>query len=123
MICSHIEYNQRKRYSFWQALGDIGGFTDGIRLLVQVFMGPLTGVLFMKDALRDRLYALEDTEAQRLEKQAVCRSLYSQGLFVSFRRVLAESVKKVQRLRVGLFRAAWLCLCDRSSHHHVARRK
>ena len=56
-IDSKLNEISRRRYSFWMALGDIGGFFDGIRLLISMIMTPVGGALFMKDALRNKLYA------------------------------------------------------------------
>ena len=38
---------ERKRYSFGDALGDIGGFHDGLKLLVSLlFMGQYSSAMF-----------------------------------------------------------------------------
>ena len=33
MLSGNIKYQQRVRYGVWQALGDIGGFHDGLCLV------------------------------------------------------------------------------------------
>ena len=40
------QVNIRVRYSFWDALSDVGGFHDGLCLLVRLFMGPLAANFF-----------------------------------------------------------------------------
>lgn len=47
----------RKRYSFWDALGDIGGFYDGLRLLIWIFMAPITSIIFTNDTVQGSLFA------------------------------------------------------------------
>ena len=39
----------RTRYNFWQALGDIGGFHDGLYLLMNMIMGPVSVGLFINN--------------------------------------------------------------------------
>ena len=39
------------------ALGDIGGFYDGLRLLILFFMAPVAAIFFENDLLKDSLYA------------------------------------------------------------------
>jgi len=36
----------RQRYSCWAALGDIGGFHDGLILIVSIFMGSISSSSF-----------------------------------------------------------------------------
>jgi len=43
------QVQQRVRYSLWQALGDVGGFHDGLSLLVGILMSPLATLLFKRD--------------------------------------------------------------------------
>ena len=40
---------QRKRYSAWDALGDIGGFHDGLVLIFASFMGIFNAVFYASD--------------------------------------------------------------------------
>ena len=46
----------RRRYSVWQALGDIGGFFDGIKLVISIFMIPISGAVYFEEALKNKLY-------------------------------------------------------------------
>ena len=38
------------------ALGDIGGFYDGLRLVLLFFMAPVAATLFENDLLKSNLY-------------------------------------------------------------------
>ena len=46
---SKVRNLTRTRYSFWTALGDIGGFYDGIIILARILMSPLSAAIFMSD--------------------------------------------------------------------------
>ena len=45
----------RVRLSFWQALGDVGGFHDGLILLVTGLIRPLAAARFQNDLLKSTL--------------------------------------------------------------------
>ena len=46
----------RRRYSVWQALGDIGGFFDGIKLVVSLLIAPISGAYYLEETLKGKLY-------------------------------------------------------------------
>ena len=52
-----MQEEKRIRYSFWTALGDIGGFHDGLTLLMHVFMNPIAAILFENSLLRGNLFS------------------------------------------------------------------
>ena len=52
-----IQVIKRIRYNFWMALGDIGGFYDGLRLVLALFMAPIAAIFFENDLLKDSIYA------------------------------------------------------------------
>ena len=43
---NRITNESRIRYNFWLALGDIGGFHDGLVLLAKFLIGPVSMALF-----------------------------------------------------------------------------
>ena len=47
---------QRQRYTFWAALGDIGGFYDGLNLLISIFLAPLSSALFFNDFVKGSVF-------------------------------------------------------------------
>ena len=61
----------RKRYSFWEALGDVGGFYDGICLLIWMFMAPITRVIFTNDIVQGSLFA-KDNKSHKKQRKFVC---------------------------------------------------
>ena len=54
-IDNEMQIQKRIRYSFWMALGDIGGFHDGLFLMLSFFMGPFASTLFENDLMRGNL--------------------------------------------------------------------
>ena len=38
-------------------LGDIGGFYDGLRMIILYFMAPTAAIFFENDLLRNNLYS------------------------------------------------------------------
>ena len=39
------------------ALGDIGGFYDGLRLLLLFFVEPIVAIVFENDLLKDNIFS------------------------------------------------------------------
>ena len=56
---------ERQRYSFWAALGDIGGFYDGLNLLISIFMAPLSSAMFFNDLVKGSLFTKKSSESLR----------------------------------------------------------
>ena len=48
-----VDYQEQRRklYSYWDALGDVGGFHDGLILLISTIMGPFAAHRFFTDLL------------------------------------------------------------------------
>ena len=42
---------KRVRYNFWDALGDIGGFHDGLILFIRILMGPFAAHSFIMELI------------------------------------------------------------------------
>ena len=51
-----MQVMQRVRYNFWQALADVGGFHDGLKLLVSLFIAPVSSILFENDLLKGKIF-------------------------------------------------------------------
>lgn len=56
ILDSSVRHLTRTRYSLWAALGDIGGFFDGLGLLVRIFMGPLSAFFYINDSTKGGHY-------------------------------------------------------------------
>ena len=46
------QVNIRVRYSLWDALGDVGGFHDGLALIVRLVVSPLAANFFQYDLVK-----------------------------------------------------------------------
>ena len=64
-ILNKIKTMSRTRLSFWTALGDVGGFYDGLLLLIKLFMSPISALFFSADFLSTGLYATPLTTLAR----------------------------------------------------------
>ena len=56
-VDNNTQVIKRIRYNFWMALGDIGGFYDGLKLLLSFFMAPIAALFYENDLLRHTLFA------------------------------------------------------------------
>ena len=45
----------RTRYNFWDLLGDVGGFHDGLVLVASLFMSFIAQLAFQRDYLDGKL--------------------------------------------------------------------
>ena len=51
------------RLSFWQALGDLGGFHDGIYVLISIMIRPVAATLFQSELVKGiKVEASEDSK-------------------------------------------------------------
>ena len=56
-LSNDMKVMERKRYNVWDALGDIGGFHDGLILFVQViFMGRYSSAMFEHSIVQGAKY-------------------------------------------------------------------
>ena len=71
----------RKRYSAWEVLSDIGGFHDGVVLIVSYFISPLASTLFQVDLLRRTMIARKEHESQRHTRLKMAKYLQAKARF------------------------------------------
>jgi len=45
-LTNRIHIEKRVRYSFWNLISDVGGFSDGIFLICNIFMGAYSAMAF-----------------------------------------------------------------------------
>lgn len=50
-IDTDLQVQKRVRYTFWQLLGDAGGFHDGLCLLIGFFVNPFSATGLQKDII------------------------------------------------------------------------
>ena len=46
---------KRVRYSYWDALADVGGLHDGLSLIVKLLIAPLASTYFSHDLVRNSM--------------------------------------------------------------------
>ena len=62
--------NQRVRYSFWELLGDVGGFHDGLFLVVAIVYAPFSAFAFTLDFVRGSAVDGGDNRKDRMLRQS-----------------------------------------------------
>ena len=60
---------QRLRYTFWAALGDIGGFYDGLNLLINIFLAPLSSALFFNDLVKGSVFSKKSSKSLKATRK------------------------------------------------------
>ena len=57
MLSDEMGMHSRQRYNYWQALGDIGGFHDGLVLVINIIMASYSSGMFEQKLVDgDRYY-------------------------------------------------------------------
>ena len=59
------QVNKRVRYNIWQAISDIGGFKDGLTLIVSTFLYSVASTLFVRDLTKTGLKETVPTPGQQ----------------------------------------------------------
>ena len=57
IIDNNVQVEKRIRYNFWTALADVGGFHDGLVLILGLFMSPFAAMMFENDLVKGNLLA------------------------------------------------------------------
>ena len=47
------------------ALADVGGFYDGLRLVLMVLIGPISAIYYENDLMSGKLFAKKDYKGQK----------------------------------------------------------
>ena len=47
-----MQVMQRVRYNFWQVLADVGGFHDGLKILVSMLIKPIAATFFVNSLVK-----------------------------------------------------------------------
>ena len=56
------QVNKRVRYNVWQAISDVGGFKDGLTLIVSTFLHSVASTLFVRDLTKTGLKETAQTQ-------------------------------------------------------------
>ena len=68
---------KRVRYNFWDALGDVGGFHDGLVLLIRIVIGPFAAHGFFLELLAKQRKEPIQTRQHMRERKMFVQSLAS----------------------------------------------
>ena len=89
----------RTRYSFWVALGDIGGFFDGMGLLTRIFMGPLSAVFFFNNfAKGGHFLPMMSSYSKSEHRDIQLATRYPEDLSVYQSRLAPHTVKQIRSI-------------------------
>ena len=71
MLSDEMGIHERSRYNYWDALGDIGGFHDGLMLLFNLFMASYSTGMFEQSLVDDNNYYKKGKKNGLKESQRV----------------------------------------------------
>ena len=57
------------------ALADVGGFHDGIKLILSIFLAPIAATFFENDLLKGNLYEETSTYISNNQRRKLAKSL------------------------------------------------
>ena len=52
LLDNEMQVMQRVRYNFWQVLADVGGFHDGLTILVSMVIRPIAATFFVNSLIK-----------------------------------------------------------------------
>ena len=112
-----MQDQSRVRYSFWKALGDIGGLSDGLYLIFQVLIGPVVAAYFERDLLKDSY--IDPKQSKNLEEKhlKLARHLEQTTTVGMSMATVASAVKRLQKVNLKMSELLLTCLC-RSVRKH-----
>ena len=67
-----LKIASRTRYNYWNLLGDVGGFHDGLILMSSLFMTAYASLAFQKDYLNG--YITENSSDDKISTFEQCKS-------------------------------------------------
>ena len=69
-LSNRIKIQQRVRYGVWQALGDVGGFYDGLDLIFGSIISQYAATKFLMSLFRGLLVDEQSQNAEKKKKQS-----------------------------------------------------
>ena len=66
---------ERKRYNCWDALGDIGGFNDGLVLLLKLFMARYSSAMFDHSIVQGSRYRKSQSGEKETQRKELVKKL------------------------------------------------
>ena len=108
---------KRIRYSFWTALADIGGFHDGLTLLVHVLMNPIAATFFENSILGCNLFAQHLSQDQKQKRRKLAQSLKGEQIDAAIltepsnMETFLDAVKSLQPVSLSVCQSVIDCIC------------
>ena len=119
--------NQRTRYGFWQFVSDIGGFHDGLRLLVNIIFAPFVSFSFASDFVDKGIYAaksrIKSDKNSRLLHSTISNLADGQELNTSAKLALERHVENLKTIQSSFWSNLRQSLCSSRSRKSRARAK
>ena len=108
-----MQVSSRVRYSLWQALGDIGGFHDGLFMVVRFLIAPIAATFFHKEILQKDLTETKLTNRERQRRSKVAQAIIfdSQQTRQDIGSLLTETFKVTKPVKISVFISIKNCLC------------
>ena len=75
MVDAYTLEEKRIRYNFWLALSDVGGFRDGLYIILSAIIGPIVAILYENDLLKDHLRSQTLSATQKRQSENLKRVL------------------------------------------------
>ena len=99
------------------ALADVGGFHDGIKLILSIFLAPIAATFFENDLLNGNLYEETSNRIQNYQQRKLAQSLYGPTGFAilsvkSNMQILINSIKTLKLVKLSLTDSILDCLCQ-----------
>mmetsp|Transcript_22119 Transcript_22119/g.27214 ORF Transcript_22119/g.27214 Transcript_22119/m.27214 type:complete len:127 (+) Transcript_22119:950-1330(+) len=119
----------RTRYSFWKALGDVGGFHDGLIFLVRLIMAPYSAALFFADLLKDRSFSKKSAPKDKRSRARFAKFINSdqgraqQTLEPDQVGFLTQSIRSLHKVKEGLLLNLKESVFGRKSRRRLAKEK
>ena len=121
---------ERKRYNMWDALGDIGGFHDGLVLFIHFFfMGRYSSAMFDHSIVQGAKYRRGPGGPQRAKREKLVKKLRdSKGPFRIGRdtiQVFGSTIQSIREIKVGICKCLlqYPVSCLRSREQRLAEEK
>ena len=68
-LSSRLFVEDRRRYSFWDLLGDVGGFHDGLYIMCSLVMGSYSALAFKTDFINSSNVDIGDKDHDRSSRK------------------------------------------------------
>ena len=76
MTSDEMLIQERRRYNLWELLGDVGGFHDGLVLLINLFLAPYAAGMFKQSLVNgDHFTKKKESEDNQRKRVGLIKHL------------------------------------------------